>query len=300
MLEPLITHCDASNFDAAVAFIANLNGNAGDHIGYFDTAAADIARSLRELALPVEEGFRLAVQDGQIVGVLGIEADAEIGRAWIYGPLVRHPHWHDVTDRLYAAALPSIPPGISQQQIFCDGRNHNCRAFAARHGFTLISESANMALTRADLERLPHASAAAMDERFHDQFRDLHPRLMPNTYFTAQQILDRLGADAHLLIATQAETLLGYVFSQAGPGVSEGYIDFVAVAELARGRGIGAGLVAAAARDAFLWPAINLVRLTVNTANLPAVRLYERLGFARERTMMAFGKTMALIARQSK
>ena len=54
MLEPLITHCDASNFDAAVAFIANLNGNAGDHIGYFDTAAADIARGvLRSLG---EEG----------------------------------------------------------------------------------------------------------------------------------------------------------------------------------------------------------------------------------------------------
>ncbi len=72
-----------------VAFIAGLNGNAEDHIGYFDTSVDDIARSLRLLTLPVDEGFRLAIQNGQIVGVLGIEADSEIGRAWMYGPLVR-------------------------------------------------------------------------------------------------------------------------------------------------------------------------------------------------------------------
>ena len=147
-----IALCDPFWFDAMVAFIAGLNGNAEDHIGFFDTAAADIARSLRELTLPVEEGFRLAIQDGQIVGVLGIEVDPEIGRAWIYGPLVRHPQWQAVADQLYASALPAIPSGIGQQQLFCDGRNHNCRDFAARHGFELLNESAIMTLSRADLD----------------------------------------------------------------------------------------------------------------------------------------------------
>ena len=138
-----------------VAFIAGLNGNAEDHIGYFDTSVDDIARSLRSLSLPVEEGFRLAIQDQEIVGVLGIEADPEIGRAWIYGPLVRHPQWMAVADQLYAAALPAIPPGIHQQQMFCDGRNRNCQDFAARHGFDLLNKSATMTLSRADLDRVP-------------------------------------------------------------------------------------------------------------------------------------------------
>ena len=271
-----------------VAFIAGLNGTDEDHIGYFDTAADDIARSLRELTLPVEDGFRLAIQDGWIVGVLGIEADPEIGRAWIYGPLVRHPLWQAVADQLYAAALPAISSGIGQQQIFCDGRNHNCRDFAARHGFELLNESAIMTLNRADLGRVSTATAAPIDERYFGQFRALHPRLMPNSYFTPQQILDRLGADSHLLIATHEGDLAGYVFFQAGPDVSEGYIDFVAVTETARRRGIGAQLVAAAAYSAFNWPDIVLIRLTVNTSNAPALRLYERLGFTRERTIMGF------------
>ena len=151
-LQPIITRCDPANFAATIVFIAGLNGNAENHIGYFDTAAADIARSLRELTLPVEEGFRLAIHDARIVGVLGIEADPEIGRAWVYGPLVRHPQWQAVADQLYAAALPAIPSGIGQQQIFCDGRNRNCRDFAARNGFELLNESAIMTLSRADFD----------------------------------------------------------------------------------------------------------------------------------------------------
>ena len=71
----VITPYEPTSLKAMTVFIAGLNGNAEDHIGYFDIAADDIARSLRELTLPVEEG--------QIVGVLGIEADPEIGRTWI-------------------------------------------------------------------------------------------------------------------------------------------------------------------------------------------------------------------------
>ena len=292
MLEIRITLCDPASFEAMIAFIAGINGNAEDHIGFFDTANDDIARSLRALTLPVEEGFRLAIQDGQIAGVLGIEADPEIGRAWIYGPLVRHPQWMAVADLLYAAALPAVPPGIHQQQMFCDGRNRSCRDFATRHGFDLLNESAMMALCRADLDRVPHATALPIDERYYDQFRGLHPRLMPNTYFTAQQILDRLGADSHLLIAAQGDRLLGYVSFQAGPGVAEAFIDFVAVAEPARGQGLGTQLVAAAVHRAFESPGIDVIRLTVNASNLPALRLYERLAFCAERTMVGFEKPL--------
>jgi hypothetical protein len=138
-----ITRYNTVSFAAMVAFIASLNGNDEDHSGYFDTSVDDIASSLRALSLPIDESFRLAIHDGQIVGVLGIEADPEIGRAWIYGPLVRRPLWQAVADQPYAAALPAIPPGISQQQIFCDGRNHSGRDFAARHGLELLNASAS-------------------------------------------------------------------------------------------------------------------------------------------------------------
>ena len=126
-LQPIINRCDPASFAAMVAFIAGLNGNAGDHIGYFDTAADDIARSLRELTLPVEEGFRLAIQDGQIVGILGIEADPEIGRGldlWpvgaasalasrrrpaLCGRSAGHPIWHRPTADLLRWPESQLP-----------------------------------------------------------------------------------------------------------------------------------------------------------------------------------------------
>jgi hypothetical protein len=38
--EPVVTSCDQLSFDAMAAFIGSLNGNAGDHIGYFDISAS--------------------------------------------------------------------------------------------------------------------------------------------------------------------------------------------------------------------------------------------------------------------
>ena len=88
--------------------------------------------------------------------------------------------------------------------------------------------------------------------------------------------------------------MLGYVYFQAGPGVSEGYIDFVVVAETARRRGIGAQLVAAAVHSVFNWPNIDVIRLTANTSISPALGLYELMGFVRERTMMGFERNLAV------
>ena len=141
-----------------------------------------------------------------------------------------------VADELFAAALPTIPPDIYRQQMFCDGRNWNCQAFAARHRFKLSNELAIMALGRADLGHVPRATALPIDERYYDQFRHLHPRLMPNTYFTAQQLLDRLDSELASADRDPRGRMLGYVYFQAGQRF-EGYIDFVAVAETARRRG---------------------------------------------------------------
>ena len=68
-------------------------------------------------------------------------------------------------------------------------------------------------------------------------------------------------------MATQEDDLAGYVYFQAGPDVSEGYIDFVAVAETARERGQLARNWSLLQPTAHLaGPTSSLVRLTVNTS----------------------------------
>ena len=56
------------------------------------------------------------------------------------------------------------------------------------------------------------------------------------------------------------------------------------------GQGLGRRLMLAGLWRQRMTPNLNQVNLTVKPDNLPAVRLYESLGFVRERGMVAFRK----------
>ena len=47
-----------------------------------------------------------------------------------------------------------------------------------------------MTLSHAEPGPRAAGDCHTIEERYFEQFRSLHPRLVPNTYFTAQQILN--------------------------------------------------------------------------------------------------------------
>ncbi|HSH82291.1 MAG TPA: hypothetical protein VLA19_27505, partial [Herpetosiphonaceae bacterium] len=107
-----IVACEPEHFDALVRFVGRLNADPVHHIGYFGIHPADIAQTLQALNPPLHQGFRLAYDGRQLVGVLGIEADVDLGRAWLFGPLIDHEAWDVISDRLYSAVMPAIPAGV--------------------------------------------------------------------------------------------------------------------------------------------------------------------------------------------
>jgi hypothetical protein len=129
-------------FDELVSFVARLNRDGTHHIGFFGESEADIRASLAESLIPPPEGFTMAYEGDELVGIFGVDANPEINRAWLFGPLVDHADWHDIADKLYARVLPRIPVDIRDYDLFCDVRNINMEAFAVRHGFPLTSENA--------------------------------------------------------------------------------------------------------------------------------------------------------------
>jgi ribosomal protein S18 acetylase RimI-like enzyme len=276
------------DFDRVVDFVARLNPAGEHHIGYFGVHPADIAHTLAELDPPLTEGFLLAENSGVLIGVLGAEIDAEISRAWLYGPLIEHPDWHALADSLYEAVQVIISKTIQEHELFCDARNFHCQQFAAHHGFETRSENKIFVLPRAHLAAIPPASAANWDSRFMDQFQALHSIVFPNTYYTARQIIDLQNVHTRLLIAAQGNDLQGYVFGKVDLDACEGYIDFIGVDARWRGKGIGRMLLAAAVHWMFSFPAVQHVDLVVASANTAAVRLYESFGFECERTMRAY------------
>jgi len=131
-------------FDELVSFVVRLNRDGTHHIGFFGEGEADVRASLAECLIPPAEGFRLAYDGDQLVGVFGVDADPEINRAWLFGPLIDHADWHDIADKLYAEVLPLIPADIRDYDLFCDVQNIHMEGFAVRHGFPLSSEKCDL------------------------------------------------------------------------------------------------------------------------------------------------------------
>lgn len=279
-------------FDQLVLFAAHLNREGIHHIGFFGEDEADVRASLAECIIPPAEGFMMAYDDAQLVGIFGVDADPEINRAWLFGPLVEHAYWHTVADQLYSSVLSLIPANIHDHDLFCDVQNVHMEEFAARHGFPLNSENAVMTLARGNY--IPSAKRVSRvliyKEGFFDQFEKLHDELFPNTYFTARQIVEKRDRNHHLILAVDDDRLLGYHFCKIEPESESGYIDFIGIDSSARGRGIGADLLASGVEWMLSAPTTKRISLTVNADNIPARNLYEKIGFVTKRVMRGYRK----------
>lgn len=119
--------------------------------------------------------------------------------------------------------------------------------------------------------------------------RTLHEAEFPDTYFTADQLLDRQATGDHTILVTERSggRVSGYIAGQIQPD-GDGYIDFLAVHPDDRGGGIGRSLVEAITRVLLTRSAKQRVCLTVRADRHSANALYRRLGFTCEATMVGY------------
>ncbi len=288
-----IIRCHPSRFDTLVDFVAAHNPQPEHHIGYFGLTPEDIRLSLRMFNWPFDRAARLAVVGNRIVGVLAVDIDKEIGRAWLYGPLVVGDGWGEAADALYAAAAARLPAGLRDHEMFVDTANANCRAFAVRHGFATHGEWAIYFITPDRLALLPEAVAEEWDERFAGQLEALHNRLFPNSNYTLTYMRqERAERGALLLMATEGDTLTGYFFGRYEAEAGEGYVDLVGVDESRRRTGLGRRLMLAGLSRLRGAAGLRQVNLSVAVGNEAALALYDALGFVRERDMIAFRRAI--------
>ena len=125
---------------------------------------------------------------------------------------------------------------------------------------------------------------------FFEQFEELHKVLFPNGSYNANQMVKKINDTHQVFIAVEDEHLLGYIFCKIDPEAESGYVDFIGTAESARGRGIGADLLAAGVDWMLSAPTTKKINLTVNADNIAARNLYEKFGFVTERIMRGYRK----------
>ena len=284
-----IISCGDGHVEELIAFIVRMNDEPSHHIAFFGVGEADVRSALDEAIIPISEGFRLAYENEKLIGIFGADADPEISRAWLLGPIIEHAQWQKVADELFSTILPIIPEGIREHELFCDVNNVNVRSFAERHNFPPRAETAIFSLDRnAYIRRSASIGIIDFQEAYFTQFEALHNELFPNTYYTARQIVEKLDDHHRLLLAVDGERLLGYHFCKIES--ESGYVDFIGMDPSARGRGIGASLLASGLDWMCASPATARVNLTVNADNDAAQSLYKKFGFVCERITIGFRK----------
>jgi ribosomal protein S18 acetylase RimI-like enzyme len=281
--------------DELVSFVTRLNHDSAHHIGYFGVGEADVRVSLSECIIPPAQGFRLAYDHEKLIGILGVDADPQIGRAWLYGPIIEYADWQMIADELLAAILPFIPAEIKKYEIFCDAQNTNIQRFAARHNFNPRSENVIFYLLRSQYKPGTKSPTEIIDYQriYLEQFERIHIVLFPNAYFTTAQIVSKLDENHRLLIAIENDRLLGYTFCKIEPESESGYVDFIGTDLSARGRGLGADLLAAGLDWMLAAPTTQKINLTVNTDNTAACSLYNKFGFKTERVLRGYRKVIS-------
>ncbi len=263
------------------------------HNPYLPIDATSIQADIRGLERWVDTAV-VAEREGDIVGWLLGETDIDMGRVWWWGPFAPDDGWDNVSDSLHRAATRLLPSAISEYEGCGDERNVRLAAWCRRHGMEPEEASVLLELTdprAVDAGEEMAAAVRPMAPADHDRVRDLHARYFPDTHVSPDALVS--DTNSPRFVVELESDVRGYVAVEMHSDGS-GYIDFVAVDELARGRGLGRELVRYACADLFGRGA-TFVHLTVRESNRAARSLYASLAFVETRLARPFrmGFTLA-------
>ncbi|NOK61189.1 MAG: GNAT family N-acetyltransferase [Chloroflexi bacterium AL-W] len=279
-----------SDLTQLAAWLADLNQQPQHHIGYLGTEPAEIAQSIQDFDVLPHKAWIVAHAGQELVGALGFDIDLDAGRTWLYGPFANHSDWPTVADGLWSNLQPLLPQITLEHELFCNEQHANCIAFAERHGFRQHSHDFIWNFHRGLLAQLSETTAEVLTELYYEAVCNLHDQIFPGTYYSGQEILNRLNDQRRMFIATDNGQLLGYAYVEVEPAFGDGSIEFIGVDNAARGRGIGSQLMAASLQWMFSFETVQEINLTVNAENQRALGLYRRVGFQHAHTMCSFRK----------
>jgi ribosomal protein S18 acetylase RimI-like enzyme len=244
-------------------------------------SGSDVAAHSAELAAlaPDEAAFWQILRDGRIVGTVGCEFDAALGRAWMRGPLVAAADDLDALLPLVDATLAAALPAILNFDAFPAADSTQLNNWYRSAGYTPLHVHAAMQAELGALQALPAGAVRALPSDL-PAMLGLHAELFESPHLGEEAFRRALHAtDCALLVARGVDAQpLGYLYVEDRPSEQEVYVHYLGVVESARGRGLGKTLLGGACR----WGADrgrNGIALTVREDRPAAMELYRRSGF---------------------
>ncbi len=268
-------------------FISELNRIETSHIGYCGTNASEIGYFIKNeiTDIPYTDSFILAYQANKLVGVVGFDADLEDHSAEVWGPFIDENMW-GIGEELWHAMLRIIPEGIRSLFMFPNVKNNHVIQFAKKIGCKNHSQHTILTFQRQERLKWLNRACEELGKEYFSDMIQLHDQSFPNAYYDGDQIIKRLDVHHKVFTRTDNNGLLGYIYVEADPKFGDGSIEFFAVNEHARGKGIGMGLLSAALQWLFTFETIESITLSVNSVNHQAIRLYKKVGFKQKHELL--------------
>jgi ribosomal protein S18 acetylase RimI-like enzyme len=274
--------------DLVSQFISEINRLEESHIGYCGVDPTEIAHSLRE-EITYENSFLTTYDDKELIGVLGFDADLDNHSAEIWGPFVRGGNW-DKVNSLWDQMIELLPEEINSISMFPNKANLKMLELADKQSFKRHSDQTILSFQRSSLQELEESKLPELGKQYIPEMIHLHDQSFPETYYSGEQIINRLNEKRKVFIFETEGRLCGYIYVEAEPKFGEGSIEFFAVQESERGKGIGGKLLTAALTWFFSFDSIQSITLCVSSGNQDAIRLYKKVGFEQIHELCYFTK----------
>src|SRR5687768_13660320 len=237
-----IRFAEPGDLGATMALLVRLQADSAHHIGYLGETVEELRAELAEFEPSWADCTVVAVDaDDNITGMLSVEIDPELGRAWLHGPFVdvpvNHPAgsriWDQTADAMFRRATELLT-GITDLELYGHTSHRRLAAFAERHGFAAGKASAIHILDNGELRTLLLRDAKCPTERemrvlptdrhVHEAVAVLHERCFPRSYFSGKQLVESKPETRTVVVAMDGERVIGYAAGKAQ--VEEYYVDF--------------------------------------------------------------------------
>lgn len=285
-----------TNLPLVASFIAELNKDREHHVGYCGLKADELLHTLNHdfSDLPLDQSIITAYEDGELIGVLGIDVDesSKVGELW--GPFVMHAGWDIVSVKMWSELVePLSHVALKEVKGFYNLSNARCDQFMERVGARKEEDHYSiLQITREDFKNKDvNTNSLHLTEytnNFYESFKKLHHQTFKQAYYSADEIIGKVDAENKLFIMTEEETLLGYAFCETEAQFAEGDIHFIAVSPTARNRGVGKALINRCLAFMFSFQELDEIILCVNSSNKAALNIYLQAGFIEHNKLVSY------------
>ncbi|MGY3717355.1 GNAT family N-acetyltransferase [Sutcliffiella cohnii] len=282
-----------SEVNIVASFISELNSIEQSHIGYCGKDRLEIAHSIREdiTDIAYNNSFLTVYDEGELIGVIGFDSDLESNSAEVWGPFIKEDKWN-IVNSLWKRMIELLPDEINSISMFPNKENKQVLQLAKELSFNRHSDQTILNYSRSRINELEEIPMLELEERYYTEMKQLHDQSFPNTYYSGQQIISRLNDNRKVFVIENDGQLSCYIYVEAELAYGEASIEFFAVNESERGKGIGQKLLTVALKWLFTFESIESINLCVNSSNQTAINLYKKVGFQQIHELCFFTKSL--------